>query len=381
MKGFFSLLALLLLGIATTSAQTPIAELPKKINSHQWKAGHIQGIAVDTKREHIYFSFTTMLIKADMQGNIIGTVTGLLGHLGCIEFNDADGRIYGSLEYKNDSIGKGILKQEKIEKNWESGFYVAIFDVDKIVREGMSAEKDGIMTSVYLSPVVADFNAKVEVDGKVLEHKYGCSGFDGITFGPKFGKSDGKRYLTIAYGIYGDTKRNDNDHQVLLQFDASKWAKYEQPLSQENMHKSGPKKADGKYFVHTGNTHWGVQNMEYDATRNMWILATYRGRKENYANYNIYLVDGNIAPTKSRLEGVEYQKRGKLLTLAQYGPTDPNHSDIRGWIFERPAVGIHALGEDYYYISHRKKKNGFQSTTAVLYKFVGSDKEAFVRVK
>lgn len=380
MRHLITLVVALILGVATLSAQSA-KDLPRTIYSQEWKAGHIQGIAVDTKKGYIYYSFTTMLIKADLQGNIVGTVKGLLGHLGCIEFNEEDGRIYGSLEYKNDSIGRGILKQENTSKHWDSAFYVAIFDVDKITREGMSAEKDGIMTSVYLPTVLEDFEAKVVSNGKTLEHRYGCSGFDGITFGPKFGKSDGKRYLTIAYGIYGDTKRNDNDHQVLLQFDASKWAKYEQPLSQENMHKSGPKKTDGKYFVHTGNTHWGVQNMEYDATRNMWILATYRGRKENYANYNIYLVDGNIAPTKSRLEGVEYQKRGKLLTLAQYGPTDPNHSDIRGWIFERPTVGIHALGEDYYYISHRKKKNGFQSTTAVLYKFVGSDKEAFVRVK
>ena len=63
-------------------------------------------------------------------------------------------------------------------------------------------------------------------NGKTLEHRYGCSGFDGITFGPKFGKSDGKRYLTIAYGIYGDSTRTDNDYQVLLQYDTKNWKKY-----------------------------------------------------------------------------------------------------------------------------------------------------------
>ena len=46
-----------------------------------------------------------MLVKMDMKGNVVGTVTGLLGHLGCLEYNEQDGRLYGSLEYKNDAIG------------------------------------------------------------------------------------------------------------------------------------------------------------------------------------------------------------------------------------------------------------------------------------
>lgn len=192
MKRLFVIILLLAAGIGMLTAQTPIEQLPKQICSGEWKAGHVQGLAVDTKREYIYFSFTTMLVKMDMQGNVVGTVTGLLGHLGCIEFNDADGRIYGSLEYKDDSIGRGILKQEKSNKKFDTAFYVAIFDVDKITRQGMSAEKDGIMTTVYLPTVVEDFKAKVECGGKTLEHRFGCSGFDGITFGPKFGKSDGK---------------------------------------------------------------------------------------------------------------------------------------------------------------------------------------------
>ena len=58
--------------------------LPKNIYSGRWGYGHCQGIAVDAKREYMYYSFTTALVKTDMQGNLIGTCTGLLGHLGCI---------------------------------------------------------------------------------------------------------------------------------------------------------------------------------------------------------------------------------------------------------------------------------------------------------
>lgn len=380
MRHIITLIAALTIGVASAVAQN-VKELPRTIYSKEWKAGHIQGIAVDTKKGYIYYSFTTMLIKADLQGNIIGTVTGLLGHLGCIEFNEEDGRIYGSLEYKNDSIGRGILKQENTTKHWTTAFYVAIFDVDKITREGMSAEKDGIMTSVYLPTVLEDFEAKVVTNGKTLEHRYGCSGFDGITFGPKFGKSDGKRYLTIAYGIYGDSSRTDNDYQVLLQYDTKNWKKYEHPLSQESMHTSGPAKPAGRYFVYTGNRNWGVQNMEYDATRNFWFLGTYETKKSDFAGFTLHIVDGNIAPKKQTLKGVEYAKKQSVLTLCGRGMTDPNHTDVRGWHFDKASTGMHALGDNYFYISHRKRNKPFQSCTATLYRFVGRETTPFVLVE
>jgi hypothetical protein len=380
MKHLITLVAALILGVATLSAQNA-KDFPRTIYSKEWKAGHIQGIAVDAQKGYIYYSFTTMLIKADLQGNIIGTVKGLLGHLGCIEFNEEDGRIYGSLEYKNDSIGRGILQQENTTKHWDSAFYVAIFDVDKITHEGMSAEKDGIMTSVYLPTVLEDFEAKVVSNGKTLEHRYGCSGFDGITFGPKFGKSDGKRYLTIAYGIYGDASRTDNDYQVLLQYDTKDWAKYEHPLSQEAMHTFGPKKPAGRYFVYTGNRNWGVQNMEYDATRNFWFLATYETKKSDFSGFTLHVIDGNIAPKKQNLKGVEYAKKQNVLTLCGRGMTDPNHIDVRGWHFDKASTGIHALGNNYFYISHRKRNKPFQSCTATLYRFIGSETKPFVLVE
>jgi hypothetical protein len=245
----------------------------------------------------------------------------------------------------------------------------------------MSAEKDGIMTSVYLPTVVEDFKAKIECGGKSLEHRFGCSGFDGITFGPKFGKSDGKFYLTVAYGIYGDASRNDNDYQVLLQYDASDWAKYEQSLSQDNMHQSGPAKPAGRYFVYTGNRNWGVQNMEYDKERNFWLLATYETKKDNFAGFSLIAVDGNIAPKKQSLKGVDYWKKGDVLTISGRGMVDPYHHSIHGWHFSNSSTGIHSLGGNYFYISHPKKNKPYQSCTAKLYKFVAKERYPFEEVK
>jgi prepilin-type processing-associated H-X9-DG protein len=213
----------------------------------------------------------------DMQGNLIGSAKGLLGHLGCIAFNDADGKVYGSLEYKNDIIGKSILRTLGVSAQLEDAFYIAVFDVDKIDRVGMDATADGVMKTVYLKDVVDDFKATVSCGGKETAHRYGCSGIDGTTFAPMPGSNEDKKYLFVAYGIYRDTEREDNDHQVILCYDIDGWDKYAQPLSQYAMHKSGPAAPLKKLFVYTGNTNYGVPDVE-------------RHRK----NLNILFVDGHV---------------------------------------------------------------------------------------
>lgn len=378
-KSLFLLLGALLMTISAMAQSAP--NLPKKIATEGWRAGHVQGIAVDAKQGYVYLSFTTMLIKLDMQGNVVGTVTGFLGHLGCLDFNEEDGRVYGSLEYKNDAIGKGILKQEGVSKQLETGFYVAIFDGDKITREGMSAERDGVMTSVLLKTVVEDFKAKVKgANGELLEHRHGCSGFDGISFGPAFDGS-GKRMLTIAYGIYSDKNRTDNDYQVLLQYDTKNWAKYEAPLSQDNMHRQGPKKPQGKYFVFTGNTSWGVQNLEYDKDSNLWFLACYRGKKATFSNYTLFCVDGSKKAVKKPLQGVAYQKNGAVLSLAELGNVDPKNGAVRGWYNKLGAYGIHALGGGYFYLAAGGKNKQGRLATLHLARFTGDNQTPFEMVK
>ena len=183
--------------------------LPATIPSGLWKYGHCQGIAIDTNRKYMYYSLTTALIKTDMQGNVIGSVTGLLGQLGCIDFNDEDGRVYGSLEYKNDSIGQGILRHAGVDAALQTAFYIAIFAVDKIDRMDMDACTDSVMTSVYLKEVVEDYTASVSLNDRTVEHRFGCSGIDGTTFGCVPGGDQRRRM--VAYGIYRDVARCDND--------------------------------------------------------------------------------------------------------------------------------------------------------------------------
>ena len=379
MKRLYSLAVILTALLLATNAvaQNP-ASLPRKIESGPFKAGHIQGIAVDTEQKYMYYSYTTMLIKTDMQGNIVGSVTGLLGHLGDLDFNDADGRLYGSLEYKNDAIGQGILRMEKSERKLQTAFYIAIFDVDKITREGMDAEKDGIMTTVFLPTVLEDYLAEVLTAEGKQNHRLGCSGIDGVTFGPKFGKKGGKQYLTVGYGVYGDTDRSDNDYQVLLQYDVSKWAKYEKPLSQEEMHLQGPAKPAGQYFVKTGNTTYGVQNFDYDASSHSWMMAVYKGNKKHFPNYTFFAADGAARPVKQALEGVPYIKKAKVVALKAAGK---QQGDIRGWDWGVGSTGMCSLGDGYFYLSHNYKIEEGQGSIIRLYRFTGNADNAFEAVK
>ncbi|MBR4994451.1 MAG: hypothetical protein IKY82_00140 [Alistipes sp.] len=373
MKRFFAMMVAVaaLAASLTASAQTPMMHIyPKTIKSGPFNTGHIQGIAVDTEKGYVYYSYTTILIKTDLQGNIIGSVTGLLGHLGDLDFNAKDGRVYGSLEYKNDAIGRGIVGGKMELQN---AFYIAIFDVDRITRQGMSAERDGIMTTVFLPTVLNDYLATVECENGKWEHRLGCSGIDGVAFGPKFGKEGGKQMLTVAYGVYGDRKRTDNDYQVLLQYDVTKWKKYERTLSQHNMHSEGPAKPNAQYFAYTGNTTYGVQNLEYDDDLKVWWMAVYNGNKPEFPNYSLYAVDGTAKPTKQPLKGVPYIKEGNVVELWPYG-LEHEATGIRGWMFGVGSTGIAYLGNGLYYFSHNHKtQDGLQGSNIRLHYFGGKD--------
>lgn len=360
-----SRMLILIMGLMTLNvafAKDGKVPYAKTINTGPWKSGHVQGIAVDKKNGCIYYSFTTMLVKTDMQGKVVGTVTGLLGHLGCLTFNEADGKVYGSLEYKNDEIGKGILNKEHSAKHFADSWYIAIFDGSKITRENMEYTDGDILKAVYLPTVVADYTA--------TPAKYACTGIDGVTFGPAFGKKGGKIYLTCAYGVRGDTKRTDNDYNVLLQYDISNWNKLAKPLSQNELHQSGPADPDGKYFVYTGNTTYGVQNLGYDSFSGNWFMFVYRGNKSKFLNHTLYIVDGSVAPSLQALKGSPTGEKGEVLSLVKDGIYD-DVNGIYGWEMLFGATGFAPLGKGYYYIAHNRTLEGGQAAKVYLYQWTG----------
>ena len=373
MNKYLSSLLLLVSVVATgkAAAPSPLARLPLQQNGGTWPTSHVQGIAVDVQGGYIYYSFTTLLAKYDFSGRLVGTLVGWAGHLGDLDFNPRDGRVYGSLEYKKDKA-----------------FYIAVIDVSRLDRVGIEAAKSEIFRTVYLPEVANDYAADLNGDGKfdgdvakTADHRYGCSGIDGVSFGPEFGRVDGPRLLTVAYGIYAHTERTDNDHQVLLQYDTSDWRRYERPLTEAEPHHSGPAAVHGKYFVRTGNTTYGVQNLAYDEVQQRWFLGVYKGTKPSFPNYLMFAVEARTPPKLGELVGVpgpggKGTERGRLLALAADGLADAA-TGIRGWN-QKADVGIQPVGQGLFYLAVGSGTRGNQKGEITLHRWTGAAAAPFV---
>lgn len=164
--------------------------------------------------------------------------------------------------------------------------------------------------------------------------------------------------MFLAYGVYGNTARRDNDHQVILCFDPEQFAA--EAFDQNAPHLTGPK-VFKKLFVYTGNTTYGVQNLEYDRTTGDYWMVVYQGKKEGFINTPLYIVDGGKAPflQELRIDGAAYgPMMGECLSLKQAGdyhaasgvygvPVMPGKAD----------TGFISLGNDLFYVAVSGKAN------------------------
>ncbi|MBO4378264.1 MAG: hypothetical protein J5889_04830 [Clostridia bacterium] len=341
------------------------SNLPRKLYGGMWgsPAGHLQGIACDENHDYMYMSFTDRLVKVDMHTcKTVASVTGLLAggiygggaHLGCLAYYQ--GHVYGSLEYK------------AAEK-----FYVAVFDCEKMTAMDMDYKTSGVMTTMYMDEVVRDYTDSLDAGehdnaAASMGHRYGCSGIDGITFGPLPGDPNGKTYMYLAYGIYGNTERADNDYQVILTFDPDTFAAL--PFDQNTPHQTGPALYK-KLFVYTGNTTYGVQNLEYDKdTGDLWMIV-YPGKKEQYPNFPVYVVDGSVpvAEEPLRITGKAYESgiHGEVMQLKAVGRY---HAESGVWGVPvmpiKADTGFISLGSGLFYVADSGKTDGRQYGYAVL---------------
>lgn len=326
---------LLLFLLLAVSCQT---KYPEVIHL-EGKKLHIQGLALDKKEKCLYCSFTSAFFKCDLEGNVIGSVTGINGHLGAMTYEPKSKKVYASLEIKDDEIGRGVsdaLGAERHEKA-ASRFYVAEIDVRKIDRIEVPFEE--AMTLHPIEEVAKDYLDTVEVNGVTLEHKYGCSGMDGVAIAPGFGAKGKEKFLYVAYGVYGDTTRVDNDYNILLCFKMDDLAK---PVH--------------KYFVKTGNTRYGVQNMTYDADSERLYLAVYKGSKSQYPNYSLFSLDIHQKPFMGKLENVPYEEN----EVEQVSVTE-------GSFFKWGSTGLYSFGDGRWYISKNGKKDGCQFSDVTLF--------------
>ena len=300
------------------------------------------GHRADREKGYMYFSFTTQFIKTDLAGRVLGTIDKIQGHLGAMVFNPEDRKVYASLECKDDAIGAGLSDFAK----GRSLFYVAIIDVDKVLSVGMDSEDNEAFQVVCIREAGKDYAAKVNVGGKMLDHRYGCSGIDGVTIAPRLGKASGRQFLYVAYGIYGDTTRTDNDNQVLLRYRFRRLRKYAGTVRFGTFSEAGPAKPAEKIFIPTGNTRYGVQNMTYDpASRCLF----WRSIREQAASAELFHLYGRLSD-------------GSIRSYFKWG-----------------ATGICPAGDGLWYISENGSLDGKQNTHARLYRWTGIPDNPFER--
>lgn len=331
-------------------AQTLPAKFEVKIKAKD----HVQGMAIDTAARCFYLSFTTSLVKVDYEGNVLASIDSINGHLGAMSFDAAARKLYASLECKDDVIGQGIAKHLGTEAVSQelSKFYVVVFDVDGR-QAGPGAGNPVIAGQYEVSEAIADYKTR-----------YGCSGIDGVTIAPQIGKKNGKPRLYVAYGVYGDISRRDNDHQILLEY----------KLDAFKPGVTAPK-ASAKYFIYTGNTTWGVQNLCYDAKTGCIFMASYAGKKPEFPNFSLFAVPVAQKPVKKVLRGLEDDGEHLSLALWQQGLLG-SVKGIRGWRFSDATTGICTLGDGTWFVSTPLKlRKGMQTATVRLLRWKGGPQE------
>ena len=132
------------------------------------------------------------------------------------------------------------------------------------------------------------------------------------------------------------------------------------------MHKQGPQKPDSKYFVYTGNTTFGVQNLEYDEVTKCMFMAVYKGKKEEFPNFPMYVVDMKKEAKKEKL--INMDETGEIIQLATLGQKD-EASGIYGIDFPYGATGMISLGDGNFYFSRDFSENNTWGTDIGLYRF------------
>ena len=169
---------------------------------------------------------------------------------------------------------------------------------------------------------------------------------------------------------------------MILRYDYKDWwTIYGRALSQSHPHSSGPLKPLSTYFLYTGNTTYGIQNLEYDAFSGNYFAAVYAGKKSTFPNYDLFVLNGHKKPHRQSFKVDGHSVNGNFLSSVNQGGISRSRS-VSGWHFKWGATGIFPLGEGYFYISHNGlDANGQEQTTLYKYKWTGSQQLPFQRVQ
>ena len=246
---------------------------------------HLQGFSTDNEKKYIYWSFTDSLVKTNIAGTMISQVHIGNGHLGDVDYYN--GKIYVSF------LGDAL--PGKAWDDWTS-FYIYVFDATDLK----------LIDKIRLS----ECEKYKEIAGQENDTR-GFSGVDGVAIGRD--PESGERKIHIACALITDERYAN---QIILQLSLD--GNYEK-----------------EFYINTGNTVYGIQNLDYDEEAGHFWFTTYGSSKPFQAKNTLFKIDSDLKTI-----------------LAQHPYSTP--------------YGFDCLGEGKYFASAQAGVNGKRSGTAYL---------------
>lgn len=209
---------------------------------------HMQGFTSDG--EYMYWSFTDTVVKTTLEGTVKRCVPITGGHLGDIDYHD--GKLYASY--------MGNCLPGHAWNDWTS-FKIYVFDAETL------ENTDRINLDI------CDYYKSLK--GTPADTR-GFQGIDGVAFGKIPGTEEWRMFVACALDNGEDYKNN-----ILLRFTADGVYETEYPIS-------------------TGNTVFGIQNLDYDATTGEFWFSTYGGSEPYQPKETLYKTDVNITKAEEK---------------------------------------------------------------------------------
>lgn len=232
----------------------------------------MQGFTSDGK--HMYWSFTDTVVKTTLKGTVRRCVPVSGGHLGDIDY--FEGKLYAS--FMGDALPGHPWN------DWTS-FKICVFDADTLELEKM------------INLDICDYYKSLK--GTDADTR-GFQGVDGVAFGKIPGTEEWRMFVACALDT-GEKYENN----ILLRFTLDGVYETEYPIK-------------------TGNTVFGIQNLDYDATTGEFWFSTYGGGEPFMPKETLYKTDVNITKAEEKFcfssaYGFECLGGGKYYCALQWG--------------------------------------------------------------
>lgn len=233
---------------------------------------HLQGFAKGGS--YLYWSFTDSLVKTTLTGTVKCQTEIRTGHLGDCDWYD--GKIYATL------LGKPLPGHR-----WDdwTAFEVYVFSDDDLA-----------LKRIIPLTVCNDYWTE---SGSSADTR-GFAGVDGITVAPDPQSGDPK--LFIACALRDDDRFGD---QIILQYTLD--GQYET-----------------EYRIPTGNTVFGIQNLDYDRENGVFWFTTYEPKRDSQPTDRLFCVSGDLKQILRKYPfsspyGIECMGSGGFLGSIQFG--------------------------------------------------------------